>query len=470
MPDLLLTHGYFLGEDPKEQQIMKPYPALGVLYLSAYLKRAGFGVEVFDPTFAARSDLERRLAGNAGVLGVYTNLITRASVLDILKSAKAHGWTTVVGGPESANYPQEYLERGADVVVIGEGELTMAELLPALATRGAHRLHGVLGTVFRDEDGTFVTNLPRPQIDDIDALPWPDRDAIDIRRYVDTWRTHHGMGSVNLITARGCPYRCRWCSHAVFGYTHRRRSPADCASEVESIVERYAPDQLWYADDVFTIHHRWLVEYDRELRRRGLEIPFETISRADRMRGSPHRAQEEEQVVRLLARMGCWRIWIGSESGSQKILDAMQRDVTVEEVQWATRAARRHGIQVGMFLMWGYEGETIDDIAATVEHVKRAAPDTFLTTVSYPIKGTPYFEEVAGRVTLSGTWESTTDRDYSLAGRPPRAYYELADRWLRAEYEAHRAAEIDPLRADTLLAEAARSRDAMRQMLAGGEG
>jgi radical SAM superfamily enzyme YgiQ (UPF0313 family) len=144
----------------------------------------------------------------------------------------------------------------------------------------------------------------------------------------------------------------------------------------------------------------------------------------------------------------------------------MQRDVTVEEVQWATRAARRHGIQVGMFLMWGYEGETLEDIEATVAHVKRAAPDTFLTTVSYPIKGTPYFEEIAERVTLDGSWDSSTDRDYAVGGRPPRAYYDLADRWLRAEYDAHKAADEDPVRAAKLQAEAARSREAMRRIVA----
>jgi radical SAM superfamily enzyme YgiQ (UPF0313 family) len=196
-------------------------------------------------------------------------------------------------------------------------------------------------------------------------------------------------------------------------------------------------------------------------------VPFETISRADRMRGSA-RAQEDEDVIRTLARMGCWRIWIGSESGSQRILDAMQRDVTVEEVQWATRVARRHGIQVGMFLMWGYEGETIDDIAATVEHVKRAGPDVFLTTVSYPIKGTPYFEDVSDKVVLNGRWEASTDRDYTVGGRPSREFYDQADRWLRAAVDAHHAADEDPQRAAMLLAEAARSQEAMRALWAGG--
>ena len=453
MPDLLLTHGYFLFEDPKEVQIMKPYPPLGLLYLSAYLKRAGFAVEIFDSTFAAPADLAARFgagSGGSGVVGFYTNLITRGAVLAGVAAAKAHGWTVVLGGPESANYPAEYLAHGADVVVSGEGEATMAELLPALAERGPHRLHGVAGTIFRDEAGQVVTNAERAQLPDLDALPWPDRAAIDLPRYVDVWRTHHGQGSVNLITARGCPYRCHWCSHAVFGFTHRRRSPAGCAAELAHIREVYAPEQVWYADDVFTIHHGWLYEYAAELRRRGLRIPFETISRPDRMM--------KDAVLETLAEMGCWRIWIGSESGSQRVLDAMERGATIEQVRWATQAAQRHGIQVGMFLMWGYEGETVDDIAATVEHVKRCNPDIFFTTVAYPIKNTAYYREVADRVVSPRAWAESTDRDYDVAGRPGRAYYGHADRWLKSEVEASRLEASDPAGAAALHRAAAEAR------------
>src|SRR5262249_11681621 len=190
--------------------------------------------------------------------------------------------------------------------------------------------------------------------------------------------------SVNLITARGCPYRCTWCSHAVYGFSHRRRSPSNVAAEVASIVERYNPDQLWYADDVFTISHPWLRGYKAALEDRGLHLPFETITRADRL-------QSEEAVI-ALRELGCYRIWIGSESGDPRILDAMERGVTVEQVRRAVKLARKHGIRVGMFLMWGYEGEQMEDIAATVEHVKESDPDIFFTTVSYPIKGTPYFD------------------------------------------------------------------------------
>ena len=304
MTDLLLTHGYFLWEDEKEREIMKPYAPLGLLYISAYLKRAGFDVETFDTTFSDRESLVARLAATpGGVVGVYTNLMTRANAIWIAEQAHLHRWTVIFGGPESANYPDDYIERGADVVVLGEGENTLEELLPALRDRGPHRLHGVAGTVFRDEDGAVVHNDPRDKVHDIDSLPWPDREAIDMQQYVDTWRTHHGMGSVNLITARGCPYKCNWCSHAVFGYSHRRRDPIDCVDEVQHIVERYQPEQVWYADDVFTISHKWLFEYRDEMNRRNMRIPFETISRADRMK--------KEEVLAALAELGCYRIWIG---------------------------------------------------------------------------------------------------------------------------------------------------------------
>ncbi len=453
MPDLLLAHGYFLDEDEKEREIMKPYPPLGLLYLSSFLRRAGFDVEIFDTTFARREELLARLAQGPGVLGLYTNLLTRGSVLGLMAAARDRGWTVVLGGPESANYPAEYLARGAGAVVIGEGEATLAELLPALAERGPHRLHGVAGTVFRDEDGTVVENPARAQIDDLDSLPWPDRERIDLAAYVDVWRRHHGMGSVNLITARGCPYKCRWCSHAVFGFTHRRRSIRDVADELAHIRERWRPDQVWYADDVFTISHRWLFDYAAELKRRGLRLPFETISRADRMM--------REEVLEALAELGCYRVWIGSESGSRRILDAMKRGVTPEQVQWATKAAQRHGIQVGMFLMWGYEGETLEDIAATVEHVKKANPDVFFTTVAYPIKNTGYFEDVAGQVVAPRAWDEATDRDYLVRGRHSRAYYKQADHWLRSEVAAFRIESEDPAGAAAKRAEALAARDAM---------
>src|SRR6185437_11214950 len=159
---------------------------------------------------------------------------------------------------------------------------------------------------------------------------------------------------------------------------------------------------LWIADDVFTIHPGWIAKYADEMRRRDLRIPFECITRADRLNPA---------IARTLAELGCFRVWVGSESGSQKILDAMQRGVRVEQVRRAVSLLRDNGIETGMFLMWGYEGEDLSDIEATVEHVKTCRPDVFLTTVAYPIKGTPYYDEVASRLVRIGEWNASTDRD-----------------------------------------------------------
>ena len=453
--DILLTHGYFLYEDPKELQIMKPYPPLGILYICSHLRKKGVNAEVFDSTFSSRQELWDLLRqGPPSVLGVYANLMTRSNVIEILRMAKEAGWRTLVGGPEPGAYVHEYLAAGADVVVIGEGEITLEELVPALRSDSSANLHQIEGIAFLAQDGSLVRTTPRQQIKDIDAQPWPARESIDMARYVDVWRQHHGMGSVSLITARGCPYHCRWCSHEVFGKTHRRRKPASVADELEWLIERYQPQMAWMADDVFTIHHGWLFQYAAELKRRGVKLPFECISRADRL---------NLQVVETLAAMGCFRLWIGSESGSQRILDAMERGVTVEQVQTAVALCRSAGIQTGMFLMWGYEGEELSDIEATVEHVKKTDPDIFFTTVAYPIKGTPYFSDVAERVESAKTWSESSDREFRVRNRHSRQFYRFADKLLRSEVELSRLRQ----RADTNAASLAQLRGGIAEARAG---
>jgi len=443
--DCLLTHGFFLGDDPKELQIMKPYAPLGILYLTSHLRARGINVEVFDTTFSSWPELEKLLANERpAVLGVYANLMTRASVIRILRAAKEAGWKTVVGGPEPGAYAEEYLAAGADVVVIGEGEVTLEELLPILRSGSSQDLGGVCGIAFRGEGGRIIRTPPRAQIPDIDGQPWPARESISIERYLETWREHHGAGSVSLITARGCPYECQWCSHEVYGKTHRRRKAASVVDELEWILERYAPDMLWFADDVFTIHHGWLMQFAAEMKRRGLRIPFECISRADRI---------NERVADVLAELSCFRIWIGSESGSQRVLDAMRRGVTVEQVQSAVAWCKSRGIETGMFLMWGYEGEEWEDIQSTIHHVKASNPDIFLTTIAYPIRGTSYFAAVEDRVVGRASWAESSDRNLEIRGRHSRRYYQNVDRLLRAEVELDRLISSGVPSDDLMLAE-----------------
>jgi anaerobic magnesium-protoporphyrin IX monomethyl ester cyclase len=423
---LLLTHAYFLSEDPKERQIMKPYAPLGILYLSSYLRGKGFDVDIYDSTFGSREELFGILdAGPPAAIGIYGNLMTRRNVLDIVTRARAAGWKVILGGPEPANYADEYLRAGADLIVTGEGEVAIERLMAGHMDPADWA--SIPGIIFHASDGSLVRTGPTQLIPNLDAQPWPDRERVDIPRYLRVWREHHGTGSVSIITARGCPYHCNWCSHSVYGKTHRRRSPKSVVDEVAWIVQRYQPDMLWLADDVFTIHHGWIFEYAALMKQRGLKLPFECITRADRL---------NPRIAETLAELGCFRVWIGSESGSQRILDAMQRGVKVEQVRDAVSLCKQNGIQTGMFLMWGYESEDIADIEATVDHVKQCRPDVFFTTVSYPIKGTPYFDKVASRLVNIGEWNSSTDREIRVRGRHSERFYRHADGLLRTEMAA----------------------------------
>jgi radical SAM superfamily enzyme YgiQ (UPF0313 family) len=292
----------------------------------------------------------------------------------------------------------------------------------------------VAGIAFKDEHGQIQRTPARNLMPNLDVLPLPDRTAIDQQKYVDVWRQHHGTGAVSLITSRGCPYSCTWCSHSVYGKSLRKRSAALVAEEVEGILATYHPDMLWYADDVFNINHKWFFEYAAALKRRDLKIPFECICRADRM---------NEEIVQTLKEMGCFRVWIGSESGSQRLLDAMKRGVKAEQVQAMTRLAKRHGIETGMFLMWGFEDENRDDVEMTIEHVKKANPDLVLTTVSYPIKGTEYYHRMAEQkiVVTNGAWQNSNDRDYRIAGRHSKRYYDFVNQWMYNELALTRLQE-----------------------------
>ncbi len=429
--DILLAHGYFLYEDPHELKVMKPYPPLGILYISSYLKKQGFDVGVFDSTFSAMTAFKTLVAKERpSVVGIYTNMMTKRNVLEMTRACKEAGAIVVLGGPEPPYYAEDYLNHGADIIIKGEGELTLEALLPHLGKQGLTQLEAIEGIAFLNDGGKLVETLPRPFIADLSANPWPDREAIDIPQYMKIWKDNHGKSSVSVIQARGCPFTCRWCSHSVYGNTHRRRTPEDAADEVLWIKERYNPDLIWYADDVFTINSRWFFQYAEALKQRGVRIPFECISRADRL---------NEEIVKTLADMGCFRLWNGSESGSQHVLDAMDRKVKVKDVQEKTHLLQKYGIETGMFIMLGYEGETINDLQETVEHLKISNPDLFLTTVAYPIKGTKYYAEVESRVLADRGWENRSDRDLTVAGRFSRRFYSYATRWMVSEVALNRA-------------------------------
>jgi len=434
---VLLTHGYFLADDPKEQRIMKPYAPLGILYLAAYLEQRGTAVEVFDTTFASRAALEARLLeARPDVVGIYTNLMTKIGVLAtvrFIRSQPSLAHTRVVlGGPEVTHHVDRFLQHGADVIVIGEGEETTQALVSAWTAGGPSAPLGEIpGIAFRDpaSPGAVVRTPARALLKSLDELPMPKREAVDLQPYLDAWRSRHGANAVSVSTMRGCPYSCRWCSRAVYGESYRRRSPKLVVDEIQHIVERYHPDSLWFVDDVFTINHKWLEGLTEELERRGVRVPYECITRADRL---------NERAVSLLQRSGCFRVWIGAESGSQKILDAMDRRVTVEQVRDMIQLSKKHGIETGTFIMLGYPGETEADIEATIEHLKSSDPDQFTITVSYPIKGTPFYDDAVQQMIDPGPWENHTDREIKLKHPHSSFYYWFATTRVVSEVKHHK--------------------------------
>jgi radical SAM superfamily enzyme YgiQ (UPF0313 family) len=420
-PDILLTHAYFLGEDPTERRVMRPYVPLGILSLSAYLEREGFSTGVFDSTFET-PDAFRTLCERIRppIVGISVNMMTRGNAVRMILTARKSGARVIVGGPEPALYAEQFLEAGADVVVIGEGEETLLALMKSFSS-GQPELGSIDGIAY-SAAGRVERTRARAHLANISTLPLPAREKVDLKRYLSAWKSHHGYSSLSVSTMRGCPYTCAWCSHAVYGESYRRREPAAVARELQMLLQAYAPDMFWFADDVFTISKKWILQFQEELESLGVKIAYECITRADRM---------DEEVVIALHSTGCKRVWIGTESGSQRILDSMSRGVTVEEVAEATRLARRAGIEVGYFLMLGYDGETRDDVELTVRHLRNTKPDLVLTTVAYPIKGTRFYELMRGRMNVPDLpFDQWNDRMIEVTGRPSRRFYWFANRRL----------------------------------------
>ena len=448
---ILLTHGYFLEEDPKEKLIMRPYPPLGILYISAYLEKHGFPVLVYDSTFSSLGRLtEYILKEQPGIVAIYTNLMTKLNVLKIMqfiKSTPALTHTAIIlGGPDVRNHKEKFIHHGADTIVFGEGEETMLELVKAYSTGETRSLKDIPGIAFRDSNGLVAVNAERALIKEIDQLPMPDRKKIDLQLYLDVWKKKHGTSVVNVSTMRGCPYSCKWCSRAVYGSSYRRRKPSLVADEIQWLKANYTFDMIWFVDDVFTINHKWLKEFVEEMQLRNLVVPYEIITRADRL---------NEEVVQLLQQSGCFRVWIGAESGSQKIIDAMDRRVKIEQVRAMIQLVKSYKIEAGTFIMLGYPQEDEGDIKETLQHLKHSNPNQYTITVAYPIKGTPLYSEVENLFIEDLPWETSTDRDIEFKRTYSRKYYDHAISWIRFEMLLHQQSsyrQMVPLKLKSLKA------------------
>ncbi len=418
---LILTHAYYIYDDPKELHIMKPYAPLGLLYISSYLNDKNVENHVFDSTFYSQ---EEQLAfiqkKQPRAVAIYTNLMTKINVVKLVKilnSDPEYGFPKIIlGGPDITYNCENYLKTGTDFLIIGEGEQTTLELYQAIIDNDDYRT--ITGIAFL-ENNKLKKTPPRIKIKDLSELPLPNRAAIPIEKYLDTWKTYHGKSSMTISTQRGCPYTCKWCSTAVYGQSYRRR-PADMvAAELRMLKDTYNPDSIWFVDDVFSVSHKWIRSFHKEVIKQDAIIPFECITRAERL---------DDEILQLLKESGCFRIWIGAESGSQKIIDAMDRRVDVNVVKEAIQKTNAIGMETGTFIMVGYPGEDETDINETINYLKAANPTHFTITVAYPIKGTSLYNEIEDKITVQPNWEVSTDRDIDFKRTYKRKYYDFTVR------------------------------------------
>jgi radical SAM superfamily enzyme YgiQ (UPF0313 family) len=422
---ILLTHGYFIADDKSEQRIMKPYPPLGLLYLSAWLKKEGYTNDIYDSTFGNLEALKRVIEKHQpDVVGIYSTLMTKSNVLKIILFIKENPilnhTAIVIGGPDSRHHARNYLSHGVDVIIPGEAEQTLTETIKVLEKGDKEGLSKINGIVFSSMHGDVITTPQAKQLD-LDELPFPSRGKIDMHAYLTKWKTTHGYSSINVNTMRGCPYSCNWCSKAIFGNTSRRRKPDSVVKEMIQLRDQYQPDQIWFTDDVFTINRKWLDEFNKELIRQKVLIPYECISRSDCL---------DDQILDLLKSSGCKKIWIGAESGSQKVIDLMDRKINIANTISIINQSREKGISTGTFIMLGYPGETKRDIVKTAEYLKKALPDELTIGLAYPISGTKLFEQVKNTLRQPYNWETTTEREIVFKRTYSERFYHFALRYL----------------------------------------
>jgi anaerobic magnesium-protoporphyrin IX monomethyl ester cyclase len=437
MTQILLGQSYFLRFDPKLWEALQPYPPLGTLYAASYLRQHEYEVALFDAMLAESEDqwanaLDEHqpqyailYEDNFNYLSKMCLLRMRAAAFKMIEMAKSRGCTVILCGADATDHYDAYLAKGADYVLIGEGEETLIELLGHLSA--GEDTSQILGLATHHTQ--LVTR--RPDISTLDKLPFPAWDLIDVEKYRSIWLKRHGYFSMNMVTTRGCPFHCNWCAKPIWGQRYHSRSPENVAAEMKWLKETYQPDHIWFADDILGLKPGWLSRFADALHAQGSLIPFKCLSRADLL----SRAGE----VDALARAGAQTVWMGAESGSQKILDAMDKGTRVEQIHESARRLKNAGISVGFFLQFGYPGETRDDIEKTIRLVRECDPDDIGISVSYPMPGTKFYDAVSDQLGEKQNWQDSQDLAMLYQGPFSTAFYRQLHRVVHKEFRARRA-------------------------------
>jgi anaerobic magnesium-protoporphyrin IX monomethyl ester cyclase len=410
--DILLAHSYHLPYDPKQVRKMQPYAPLGTLYAATALREHGFSAAVFDPMLQdpVSGFLEMLRQEKPAVLAIYEddfNFLSKMCLTrmrdvawQLAQTAREAGAIVIAHGSDATDHAREYLQNGADFVLVGEAEQSLVELCASILA-GSALPKEIAGVIHLNAEGNLVQSSAKPPRNpDWKNLNRPARELIDLEPYRKAWVSAHGYFSTNVVASRGCPYRCNWCAKPISGNKFQLRPAELVAAEICELKEVHGAEHIWFGDDIFALDLRWVKQFADAIELCDGVLPFKIQSRADLM---------SEETVASLKRAGCAEVWMGVESGSQRVLDAMDKGLRVGEIKVARERLADAGIRACYFLQFGYPGEHWEDIQKTIELVRSTRPDDIGVSFSYPLPGTPFFERVQEQIGAKSNWTDSDD-------------------------------------------------------------
>ena len=442
MASVLFTHSYFLHFDPKQLKQQQPYPPLGTIWAASFLRQNNYRVSLFDVMFRRSAHevlpvLEKEMPKYFVIYDDGFNYLTkmcltnmREAAFEMIRHAKKNNCVVIVSSSDSTDHYQKYLSEGADFVILGEAEQTLLELINTIESGGS--AHAIKGIAFK-ETGTLKVNEKREVMRDLDSLPMPAWDLIDIHKYRSSWMNKAGYFSINMGTTRGCPFKCNWCAKPIYGNRYNSRSPKHVVEELKFLLENYKPHHIWFTDDIFGLKPKWVNEFADLVVKEKLKFRFKIQSRVDLLL--------EDDNIAALAKAGCETVWVGAESGSQQILDAMDKGTKVEQIYEATKLLKKHGIKPAFFLQFGYPGETKDDISKTINMVNDLLPDDIGVSVSYPLPGTKFHEKVKGELKEKTNWTDSDELMLMFKNTYSSEFYKQLHRYVHKNYRKHQGYE-----------------------------
>ena len=436
MKNILFTHSYFYQFDHKQWNTHQPYPTLGTIYAAAVMRNEGYNVSLFDTALINSPELIIPVIkkDKPDYLVIYDdgfNYLTkmcltnmREAAFRIAEIAKQNSIIVIESSSDAADHYEKYLDRNVDFVIIGEGELTLKELINKL-DKNENDFESIDGLAFR-KDGKTIKTSPRQILKELDTLPLPAWDLVNIDDYRDIWLTHNKHFSLNIATTRGCPFKCNWCAKPIYGNRYNVRSPKNVIDEITFLQKSFGVNHFWMCDDIFGLKPGWVQEFRDLVKANGLKFKYKIQSRVDLLL--------KEDTIEALAQSGAETVWVGAESGSQKILDTMDKGTTIEEINKATKLLKKNNIRVAFFLQFGYPGETKEDINKTVEMVLNLMPDEIGISVSYPLPGTKFYENVKDQLKTKSNWADSDELALMFRNTFPPAYYKRLHRYVHKVY------------------------------------